>query len=172
MPDEPKPAPQLLTMRIVHGALCMGVVTITAILGLLRMNGGKPPAATPMISYVGFGMAAVCLPLSFLVPNLLSAGWRRQIAIGKWPLSIPAQPDSDAGWWSIFQSRLIVGMAMLEGAAFMQVIAYFVEGMPLSLGVALGLLVVMLTRFPTRLGVESWIAEQREMVEMLKQDQI
>ena len=136
MIDEPTPRPQLLSMRIIHGALCMGMVTATVVLGMLRLNGGQPPAQLPMISYVGFGMAAVCLVLSFIVPNLLAAGFRQRIAAGTLPL-----PGDDVGWWAIYQARLIVGMALLEGAAFMQAIAYFLEGLPASLGVALGLLV-------------------------------
>src|SRR5262249_56995441 len=128
----------VLTMRIIHGALCTGLVALTAVLAGQRMANNQPPAALPLISYIGFGVAAVCLILSFVVPNLVQAGWRRRIAAGQSPLLNDSTADRESLWLVLYQTRLILGMAMLEGAAFMQVIAFFVEGVPLSLGVALG----------------------------------
>jgi len=102
----------------------------------------------------------------------VASGWRRQITAGQWPVPNDPDPSSESAWWGLYLVRFLLGMALLEGAALMQVIFYFVEGLPLSLGVALGLLVMMLTRFPTRLGVESWVTEQRELIERVRQDQL
>jgi hypothetical protein len=56
---------------------------------------------------------------------------------------------------------MIVRIAVLEGAAFFNVICSIIEHNWWSLGIA-GLLVGwMLTNFPTRNRVERWIAEQR-----------
>ncbi len=108
----------------------------------------------------------------------MEPAWRRSVAGGKWPVdSRPPwgpqpEPGSAEAWWALYQTRCILGAAPLEGAAFFQLIAYYLEGLPLYLGLAGGLLVLLLLRFPTRHGVESWVTAQREMVEVLKQDQM
>jgi hypothetical protein len=58
---------------------------------------------------------------------------------------------------------MIVGMAMLEGAAFFCLIAYIVEGNVLPLTAAGGLLFLMLFSFPTHDRVEEWVNGQLQM---------
>ena len=67
-------------------------------------------------------------------------GWRRRVAPDDYPINI-------------------------EAAAFLQLIAYFIEGRPFSLGLALGLLVLMAGRFPTRAGVARWAAAQQARID-------
>ncbi len=155
-------------MRIVHVALCMGVVMATAILASVRLAGNQPPPPpTPLISYVALSFAVLALLLSFVVPKVMAAGWVREFASGKQPVPPVTEPGNLAGWLGMYQIYSLIGMALLEGAAFFQLIAYFIEGQPWSLGIGLGLLVVMLTRFPTQSGIERWVTAQREKIEMM-----
>jgi hypothetical protein len=55
---------------------------------------------------------------------------------------------------------MIIGMALLEGAAFYQAIAYYVEGQPLALGLGCLLLLGLIVQFPTRSRVERWLENQ------------
>jgi hypothetical protein len=164
-PFEPEPfAARLRVMRIVHGALCLGVVIFAVVVVLARMDvvplGGAAqllPPAVPLVSYIGVAFAGIIFAVFLILPGILESAWRKQVG----------RPGSDGGapdqWWALYQTRLIMRSALLEGAAFFQLIAYLIEGQPWSLGVGLGLLVVLLTQFPTRGGVEWWVESQRDL---------
>ena len=71
------------------------------------------------------------VPLSFLMPRLLAANFRKAQKVA--PIPAPAAFDV------AYTSQMIVAMALLEGAAFFNVIAYLLEGHVPSL-IAVGLL--------------------------------
>src|SRR5262249_15847899 len=121
------------------------------------------------ISYVGIAFAAGVLLLVGLLTSLMETGWRRQIARGNWPVldsrAGEGQPSDDVWrWWTLYQTRMLIRAAPVEGAAFLNLIAFLVEGQAFSLGIALGLLLVLILQFPTRDGVERWIETQRERI--------
>jgi hypothetical protein len=166
---------RLFTLRLVHVSLCMGVVILAAVLIALAPAGGVAPMP-PAFRYIAVGVAVVLLVLSFLLPTIVAARWRRQIAAGTWPVlsaeAPEAEPNSEAAWWRLYFTRWLLTAAPLEGAAFFQFIAYYTDGLPLYLGVAGAMLVLLLLQFPTRNGVEAWVAAQREQVEMARQDRL
>lgn len=123
---------QIITLAMAMGVLAFGVVAVLLI---------RPEvAAEPMIAYVAFALAIPLAIASFIVPRLVVN-------------SQPATVES-------FQTGLIVGLALVEGAAFLNLVAYLIEGQVYSLGMAAILLALMLIRFPTTAGVSDWI-EQR-----------
>jgi hypothetical protein len=148
-------------MRIVLGALCVGVLTAAAVLIWLRQVAPPPQPEFPVLSFVALGFAAFMAVFSAALPVFLQAAWRRQLRRQAGP---PATGPEDA-WWARYQTRLILQAAPLEGAAFLQLIAYHQEGLPVSLAVAGGLLLCLLMLFPTRDGVERWVATQRDLAQ-------
>src|SRR5207247_2639708 len=98
-----------------------------------------------------------------VVPNVLAANWRQKIAQGVDPLtttrppesileeggpvppppSVREAPERSARWWALYQVRLIITAAMLEGVIFFQLIAYLIEGVAWSLGLAALFLVAL-----------------------------
>jgi hypothetical protein len=159
---------RILTVAIIAGAVIAGAILIT----LRTQNPPQPPAQQPIVSYVGYAFAAICLLASVLVPGIILASFRKQIAQGRQPNSSapwPQPPNDLVSWITLYQSSLIISLALLEGPTFLQLIAYFLEGQSISLGVALGLVACMILKFPTRAGVERWIETQRELVEREKQ---
>jgi hypothetical protein len=157
--DQDPFAVRLRVMRILHAALCLGVVFFAVVVLVIRQGGAAnlPPPAVPMVSYVLAGMAALTFVMFLILPGMLESSWRKQFA----------RPNSDGGepgqWWGLYQTRLIIRCALLEGTAFAQLIAYMLEGQQWSLGLALGLLVALLAQFPTRSGVEGWVETQRDL---------
>jgi hypothetical protein len=79
-------------------------------------------------------------------------------------------PDSDAGKLvMVYQTKMIVAAALLEGGCFLALYAYMTERQWPSLTMAAFLLLCMLAHFPTLDRVEAWIDEQLRRVEEQRQ---
>jgi hypothetical protein len=161
---------RLRTMRLVVVALCVGVVSLAGVMIWLRDAAPlPPPPGVPLLTFVGLGLAAVLAVGSVALPLVLQASWRRGLRQQPGAAPIDRRTGRALGpeevWWVRYQTRLIVQAALLEGATFFQLIAYRIEGLPVSLGVAAGLSLCLLMLFPTRAGVERWVAAQRDLVE-------
>jgi hypothetical protein len=119
----------------------------------------------------------VNLALSFVVPNLAVTNWRKQLARGAAPKvkggpteAKQIYPAGDTGSLAqLYQTQLIVGAAMLEGAAFFAGIAFMLERNPIAAAVALVLLAVLAARFPTRDRVAGWLDRQLELIKEERQ---
>jgi hypothetical protein len=177
--DESLLSSTIRTMQIIIFALTLGLVFFLAIILFIGNHpapapprpGDQPAQASPMISYMAVAVAVVAIPLSLLVPSLVVKTARKQIAQGTW-----RPPDRGTGtlpqgalsdtlcFAAVYQTSLIVGAALNEGAAFLALIAYMVEGLPAILGLAVLLIVGVAARFPTRARVEQWIDAQKELL--------
>jgi hypothetical protein len=65
--------------------------------------------------------------------------------------------------------KTIFAAAVLEGAAILLLIAHLVEDSPLSLGVAIVLIVVLAAHFPTESRVDGWIEDQTRLLDEERQ---
>ncbi len=165
---------QLRTMRIIHAALVMGCLIFAVIVIVMRARENRPVPDQPVLSFAGLALAGVMGLTVLVVPNALAANWRQKIARGIDPLSTTrpsssqATPGQSVGWWGLYQTRMIISAAMLEGVIFFELIAYMTEGRPWDLGIAALFLVGLALLFPTRERVERWIRAQQELVEQQK----
>ena len=141
--------PQVRTMQIIAAALMMGVVIFALI--VVAQGSLNQPAGGNTVALMGAGFALLMFVMHLTVPGMMAKS-----AAGR------VQGENDAGRWiGIYQTKLIIGMAMLEGAAFFNLIACMSEHNWWSLAVAGGLVLTMLIQFPTRSRVEQWIETQR-----------
>jgi len=165
---------QLQTMRIIHAALLLGCLIFAVIAIVVRARENRPVPEQPMLSFVGLALAGVMGLAVLVVPNAVTANWRQKIARGIDPLSTtrPSPPQATPGqsvsWWGLYQTRMIITAAMLEGVIFFVLIAYLIEGPLWNLGIAALFLVALALLFPTRERVERWIRTQQELVEEQK----
>jgi hypothetical protein len=70
---------------------------------------------------------------------------------------------------AIYQTRTIIGAAMLEGAAFLGCVAYLLEHQQLVLVVAGALLLMIARHFTTASGLESWIENELATIQQMRQ---
>jgi hypothetical protein len=157
----------LRTMRIIVIALAMGVLAFLVVAVVIRQqNPNQPVPDPPIITITALGFAGLQLILQAVIPGLIATGLRRQLAAGKWPrpgiLSVPA--DDVVKLCALYQTRLIIGAAIAEGAAFFLLIAYLLEGQLVALAGAAVMLALVLVRFPTRSGLEGWLSDQQEQL--------
>jgi hypothetical protein len=166
-PDDALFSRFLRTMRIMALAMIAGTLITLAILLSVRQV-GKPPPDPPIVSYASLAIGLVCLALSLVVPNVLAQAACRRIAQGTWttpPGGANLLATDVAKLWSVYQTRLIIGLALVETAALMLAIAYFAEGILACLVVALIAIVLLAMRVPTRSGVDRWVDTQMTWIE-------
>jgi hypothetical protein len=164
-----EPDPPLQPLRVIVVTLTAGV-SMFLLIAVFVLRSGKPFSEVPWsidspLTLVALVLAAAALTGSFLLPSLIASTRIRQLT---------PNPNSggEGGWqsWSvkgrapelfaIYHTGVVIGAAMLEGAAFFALIVYFLEGVAPPLLVAAVLLVALASRFPTRSRVEEWITRQ------------
>ena len=175
-PEESLNSAFLRTMQIVAVALITGVLVFLGIVLYLvevqhQGNGLGGAINVPVLSYAASGFLIVMVPLSFGLPNFVTRGAVQRIARGVWrPAPQGPAPTTDGGKLLVVrQTALIVGMALLEGVCFLGCIAYLLEGQMLVLVIIAIALLLMLMKFPTEGRVRTWLAEQTEELERLRQ---
>jgi hypothetical protein len=161
------------TMQIICGTLAAGVVVFLVVVLVLR--GTPDPAAQPgLVTYVSVGFFLVILMAAMIVPRSIVQGQLTQIARGTWkpPQQLPANYDvssESAKLLMAYQTQMIVRLAMLEGAGFFGLVAYFLEGHWLALGVGICALALLLSQFPTRGRLENWAESARSRMQEIRQ---
>jgi len=180
-PDKSQ-APREFALQFITVVLVLCVVGFLGYAVFVR-NGPNPPnnpnIPAPTFTYMGIGFAALMLVLHFVVPPIIVAMQRKQIARGTWNPSSAKNPisaeelsrmsDADKLFLLYQRSQFSVVAAMLAAAAFVNGAAYALEGDLVSLVVALLLVAVMLLRFPTRSRVERFLSEQGELLRQERQ---
>jgi len=160
----------VLTSQIILAAMAMGVVMFGGIV-MFAIRRGEPPEGN-ILSMLAVIVGGANLVLCLVVPSFIAAANRRKIAAGLWASSDRQSkvPPTDFGKLVVvYQMKMIIGAALLEGACFLALIAYMRERQVSSLLVAAVLLAALLAHFPTRGRVEGWIEDQLRRVEEERQ---
>jgi hypothetical protein len=167
--------PRVRVLQIIAAALILGVLTFLIIaVVVVQQRGGaaEQPGAPPVLSYAALGFFAVALLLWTFVPALAAQGPVRKIAAGTWqpPQNVPATayPSDAARLLAVYQTKTIIAGALLEGPAFLGGIAYLIEAQPITLGVPVAAVLLMLLTFPTRLRANLWLLRQQSLVDELR----
>lgn len=136
-------------LRLITAALIAGVFFFGMVVGV---SGAfqKPPAGQ-VVSLLGAAGAVVSVVMNFIVPPIMA---RKLLDRSSNPTTL--DPLFDA-----YQLKQTVAMALLEGAAFFNLIACMVEHNLWSVGVVVTLVLIMLANWPTRTRILQWIEAQQ-----------
>ncbi|NOY40548.1 MAG: hypothetical protein GXP26_01750 [Planctomycetes bacterium] len=162
-----------LMLQIITVAMATGVLVFAGVVMLLFQDDGQQDKDfQPLITYVAAAFGIVALLSATVVPRLMDANTRKNFLAGNLPQMKNQMPPAETGevglLVAMYQVRLIVGVAILEGAAFFNVIANMLEGQAISLAMVALLLVAIFFNFPTRSSIENWIAMQCRTIEELR----
>ena len=150
-------------MQIIAGALMMGVLMFLGV--VLVATAGKFDGQPEMITMIASGFAFLMLVNHFVIPPIIiRAQLKQAIAAG-----MHQRPDEERiqECCGIYQTQMIVGFALLEGAAFFNLVAMMVEHCAASIAVVTLLLLLMVAKFPTRDKVSFWVQDKlRELHSM------
>jgi hypothetical protein len=151
-PNDLELTPMLAVCKIIAGSLVFGVIAFAAVAIALRLGQAPEPDALMSIIAAVFAAGTVIV---------------RQVLLGVMSgRAVPAAPASETTANSplgLYQTRMIVGLALLEGAAFFNLIAYLLEGHWWSFLVIAALLAWMLASFPTRSRLRQWIDDREQL---------
>ncbi len=157
----------LLTMQFIAGALIQGVVVFLVV--VLFFLPAPPNRLAIFNPYVGLGVAVLAMLMSLFIPRLILVSTKKSLVKGR-PIDLPKQfgETGNVGFLApltgLFQTRLIIAMALLEGAAFFNLVSYMCERQTMSLAVVGMLLLAMVLNFPRRRGLEAWLAEETKSI--------
>ncbi len=160
---------QLRTAQIIAGSLVAGVgCYLGFVLLVLQPAANNGPAAPPMLSYIAAGGFVVALLMSRVVPGVMVNQQVARIAADG-----AAASQADGGdtvrLLALYQTRVIVADALLEGAAFFAAAAHMIEREPFTAAIAGFAVFLMLLTFPTCGRMESWLDLQQARVDQLRQ---
>ena len=136
---------QLRTMQIIATARVPGPAVFAAVV-LATFQGAS--AALELLGKIGLGVAAVTIVMSVIVPGMIGT---------------LKETSSTQQYLGVYQTRLITKLALLEGAAFINIVALQAEQSWWSLGMAGFVVILMIAGFPTRSKIEFWTQSQKEM---------
>ena len=161
--SERLPTMQIIQDAIVSGALIFAVVAFIMRQGGVVQGGAQPP----IISYVISGLAVMSLIQWPIVTRIVvKESRKRSVAEGRSEDRPEVKGVSDtAKLLAVYQTQMIVGAAILEGATFALIISYMIDGTSWTLVGALVLCGVNALQFPTPNRVERWLGEQLELME-------
>lgn len=132
---------------IIVGALMFGLLNFASI--ALFVGQYAKPSGPVLLSYIGLGAAAVMMVLRFVVPGLITGAATRRTE------------DQTAESYrqklaTAYQSRTVIGNALLEGAGFLNCVTYILTGSLLNLGAVAVLLTLMAITFPSQTHFDNW----------------
>jgi len=158
--------PGVRTLQIVIGALAFGVVSFAVVAIVIRALDPQPDGAAGVLSLMAYGMAPVALVLSRVMQAVVINGSRKQIIAGTYakPTESLAELGERGALFTVYQSSLLVGGAILEGAAFLCIAAFLIEGSWPALVLAGGLLLALLAMLPRTERVTQWIEAQHRLL--------
>lgn len=138
--------PTIKMMQIIAASLVVGVVAF-ALIAVFVVGALDEPPESMLISAIAAGFAAVVFVLHLVIPPLV--------------ISQQARAARGEQLYGVYLTKMILGLALLEGAAFFNIVAALIEHNWWSLAIAGGLAFWMLALFPTRTRVDHWIETQQ-----------
>ena len=136
-------------LRIVCFALITGVV-IFLLLSSVLVDWQNLSMAMDTLPMVGMAVGFICIVQAFIVPGIIASSSANSIAL-------TSEDERVRKLSSIFQTKTIVGYALLEGAAFINIIFFFVAKNLLPLSIVAVALAAMVVMIPREDSVLSWI---------------
>jgi hypothetical protein len=112
------------------------------------------------------GFAGIALVLQAFIPSLVVSA-NRSSYLNSQPRQDPRdRAEAEARLMPLFQTKHIIRMALLEGAAFFCLVAYLVSGLSWLYAIVAALVALMVVSLPTRSALDNWLEEQLQLLEL------
>ena len=164
------------TMQVIIGAMILAVLSFLGyVVFMMPQQGQLPIGAQPIISYAAAAMAVAVTIAWLIVPGNVTSRMRHSLIEDRSlstssgnNFSTPEQLGETVPLVGAYQTRLIIGAALLEGAAFFAVTAFMLEHQSFVLYVAGVLLLLLFSQFPTASRLESWVKSESANIQQMR----
>lgn len=157
-------ASRIPVLRIITIALMTGVIVFTSIAYVVAPTDPNEQQGQEILKIMAPSMFGICFILWFVIPGLIVKNQTQAIANGTWQ---PAQGNqtqttfSETGkYLAVYQTKHIIGLALLEGPAFFCAIVFLLTRDYYMLIPIVVVLLIMAGSFPSRDRVHQWIEMQ------------
>ena len=156
-------------MNIIWFAMILGVVVFAIVASVIGLQ-QEPKDGMPLMTYVGMGMAAFMLGVSLIVPNII-ANQQFQAAMQRGQF----ETEEDKKQFmtdleQVYMTKFLIGMALIEGGAFLNLVFLLVEGQVLAYIPVAVLVLCMIAGKPSQAKLEAWIRYQMETYNLENQN--
>ena len=142
------------TIVVIHIGLALGVIFFAGLMYFQKEPGSL--TQFEIMTIAGFAAAGGSVVMRGIMAPMIANGQVARVARRD-----TGDIDEDRhGLLGAYQTSAIVAAALLEGAAFVNVIAYLLEGNPISLGIGGALAVAILLSIPSSSSLEGWIDDK------------
>lgn len=178
--DGDKLAQTVRTAQIITFGLVTGVASFLAIT-VFSVRAGKPFAADPWdLQGTLTSLALISAAIALVVhrPICEAAARKKLPTLARWKtvtvtdphgLPLEARQGELPALLGLYVSGKIIGLAILEWAAFLAAIAYLIEGSAAALIASFTLGGVILLSLPTRSRVEGWVERRQSRLDETRQ---
>ncbi len=149
-------------LKLITFAMVLSVLVFMGV--TLAMNEGAIDGEAEIVSWVGLGMACLMTVNHLVVPNIVAKAASNRVNAQEIRNADEAKKFSLV--FPAFQIRHIVASAMLEAAAFMNLVFYLLTAYVGNLAAAAVLVVLIAIRFPSVSAVEFWVQDRTREIEM------
>jgi len=155
---------QLRGMQIIASALMMGVLMFFGVVLVIAKGDIFGQGNPGIVTMIAAGFAGLMIVNHLVIPGLVTKAQLNQLKSQNSDGQNSEQKA--ASLLGIYRIQLIITLALLEGAAFFNLVSVMIEHHILSLIAAIVLLGLMAVRFPTRTKVSWWVQDRLRELNM------
>ena len=145
-------------MQIVAGALMFGALNFLLVVVLISGADVFGLGQPTLIAVIAAVIGAMMIGAHLIVPGIIASSQLRSAASQGMLGQDEATRNNKV--MEIYRTQLIIGLALLEGAAFLNLVALMVGKSVASLAVFAILMCLMFLKFPTQSKVSWWVQDK------------
>jgi hypothetical protein len=145
-------------LQIISAALMMGVLSFLFVVLMVTAGDVLRRDNPTLITVIAAGVGMLIILIHFVFPPMITSAQLRSLGGSGWnQLDDAARRERIMG---VHRVQHIIGLAVLEGAAFLNLIALMIGHSMFSTAMVVLLLSLMLAKFPTETKVSWWVQEK------------
>jgi hypothetical protein len=163
------------TLQIIIAALAFGCFMFL-IVALVEGIDGNNAAGQSFLTYLGLAAAVTALILRIFIPGIIVSQGRSAInqkmpstsqAPSELPINRKIEQENEmaSALMGLFITKTIVAGALLEGATFFLLIIFMVERSPLTVLVAVGMMILLVGQIPAVGRTTIWVENQMRLID-------